>query len=302
MHRWRAVGLVLVALSSAPLGAQTIDDGQMMGRHDLCTGFLYSHDRWDRYWEGTLKRDNGNIGAVTTTMVTWAGTYGITDRLNVIAMLPYVSTKASQGVLHGMHGVQDVTLAVKYRVVERRLSEHSAIRAFAVGSVGAPVSDYTPDFLPLSIGSASRRSSGRLTADLARGGFFLQGTGAYTWRANVRLDRPFYFTNGQAYFTDEVALPNVLDYAATAGYARSGLKVSGSFWQQRTQGGGDIRRQDMPFVSNRMNLSRAAGVIQYSLPPVKRLAVRVEAARVLSGRNVGQSTTLTGGLLYTFHF
>ena len=104
------------------------------------------------------------------------------------------------------------------------------------------------------------------------------------------------------YFTDEVALPNVLDYAATAGYARSGLKVAGSFWQQRTQGGGDIRRQDMPFVSNRMNLSRAAGVIQYSLPPVKRLAVRVEAARVLSGRNVGQSTTLTGGLLYTFHF
>jgi hypothetical protein len=29
-----------------------------------------------------------------------------------------------------------------------------------------------------------------------------------------------------------------------------------TFSQQTTLGGGDIRRQDMPFVSNRMNLSR----------------------------------------------
>ena len=46
-------------------GAQTIDDGLMMPRGQLCTGFVYAHDAWDRYWEGTLERDNGNVGTLT---------------------------------------------------------------------------------------------------------------------------------------------------------------------------------------------------------------------------------------------
>ena len=36
------------------------------------------------------------------------GTYGVTDRLNVIAMLPYVWTSASQGVLE-RHGAASRT-------------------------------------------------------------------------------------------------------------------------------------------------------------------------------------------------
>ena len=58
-----------------PLGAQTIDDGLMMPRRQLCTGFLYTHDSWDRYWEGSLERGNGNIGTLTTQSVAgWAPT------------------------------------------------------------------------------------------------------------------------------------------------------------------------------------------------------------------------------------
>ena len=96
------------------LQAQTIDDGIMMGKHNLFTGMVYSYDRWDRYWQGQLNRENGNLGTVTTESATWTGNFGITDRLNVIAMVPYVWTDASQGVLAGMAGLQDLTLAVKY--------------------------------------------------------------------------------------------------------------------------------------------------------------------------------------------
>ena len=69
----------------------------MMSKGDLCTGFLYGYDRWTDYWEGQLKRDNGNIGTITTQSVSWMGNYGITDRLNVIGMVPYVWTRASRG-------------------------------------------------------------------------------------------------------------------------------------------------------------------------------------------------------------
>src|SRR5512143_2716781 len=118
--------VLLTLMAAAPLGAQTIDDGLMMSSRQLCTGFLYVHDGWDRYWEGTLERGNGNIGRLTTQQVSWVGAYGVSDRLNLIAMLPYVWTEASQGVLHGMQGFQDATLAAKYRLLTTPVADHGS--------------------------------------------------------------------------------------------------------------------------------------------------------------------------------
>jgi len=293
--------LAMLGVSGA-LCAQTLTDGVMMPRRDLCTGFVYEHDRWSEYWEGTLKRDNQNIGSLTTRSVVWMGTYGVTDKINVIAMLPYVSTSASQGVLHGMKGVQDLTLGVKYEALAKPLGSAS-LKLFAVGSVALPLSNYTPDFYPMSIGSSSRRASARLTLNYTtRPGFFANGSGAYTGRANVTLDRSSYYTDGHLYYSDEVAMPNVIDYTFSVGYRRSGLVAPFSFTQQHTLGGGDIRRQDMPFVSNRMNASRVDAGVLYYVPKVRNLALKLGATRTLTGRNVGQATTLQAGLMYTFHF
>jgi hypothetical protein len=91
--------------------SQTIDDGIMLSRGTICTGFLYTHDGWDHYWEGDLNRTNGNLGTVTTQTVDYTANYGVLSRLNVIGSLPYVWTHASRGVLHGQSGLQDITLA-----------------------------------------------------------------------------------------------------------------------------------------------------------------------------------------------
>ncbi|HEX6736894.1 MAG TPA: hypothetical protein VF310_01345, partial [Vicinamibacteria bacterium] len=128
------------------------------------------------------------------------------------------------------------------------------------------------------------------------------GTAAYTWRGKVTLDRSSYFTDGHLYLSDEVAMPDVFDYSVSLGYLKRGLQVPVTFTQQSTLGGGDIRRQDMPFVSNRMNYSRVDALVHYVLPRTRNLALRVGAGRTVSGRNVGQATSFTAGLLYTFHF
>jgi len=290
MHRV----LLLVTLSAAPLGAQTIDDGLLMPRRTLGTGVVYAHDSWSQYWEGTLKRDNANIGTLTTQSVTWMAGYGVTDRLSVIAMLPYVRTSASQGPLHGMDGVQDITLAIKYQLLATPLTDRGTLRAMVVAVAGIPASNYVPDFLPLSIGLASRQFSGRFTLNFqAHQGWFLNGSAAHTWRTKVTLDRPAYYTNGQLYLSNEVAMPDVFDYTVTAGYERGRLCVPISLSQQRTLGGGDIRRQDMPFVSNRMDFVKVGGLVMYR-------GVRLGMSRVVNGRNVGQATTFTGGFLYAF--
>jgi Putative MetA-pathway of phenol degradation len=303
MTRTLVRGALLALLSCASLHAQTIDDGIMMSKKTLCTGFLYGHDRWTDYWEGDLKRQNGNIGTITTENVTWTGTYGITDRLNVIAMVPYVWTNASQGVLHGMSGFQDLAAAVKYNALETAFTSHGTLRAIFVASVGMPMSDYIADFQPLAIGVHAKDFSGRFTLNFqTKQGWFLNASGAYTWRGKVTLDRPGYFTDNQLFLTDQVAMPDMFDYRVSAGYLKGSLQAPISFSQHVTLGGGDIRRQDAPFISNRMNFSKVDALVMYSLPKVKSLAIRAMGTYTVDGRNVGQATTVTAGFLYTFHF
>lgn len=293
----------LVAALAPAASAQTVDDGVMVGKQNLFVGNMYSHDTWDEYWEGTLKRTNGNIGKLTTRTDVWFAAYGVTDRLNVLATVPHVWTKASQGVLAGMRGLQDLSLSAKFRLVNKPSTSIGALSAIAVGSAGLPMTDYTPDYYPLSLGSGSKRVSGRFTLNVRPTEHWsFTGSSAYTWRAQVTLDRPYYYTDGQLFFTDQVDLPNVFDYTATAGYTWRGVMSSAFFSQQRTLGGGDIRRQDMPFVSNRMDFQRIGGRVMTPLPKLPNLMFEFGYAYTLGGRNVGQSTTITTGLQYKLPF
>ncbi len=170
-------------------------------------------------------------------------------------------------------------------------------------SEGLPLTDYVPDLLPLSIGINSKHVATRLTLSFqAKKGIFVNATGSYTWRDNLTLDRPAYFTDGQQFLTDQVQLPDVVDYGFSAGYFSPRFHLPISFTQQITRGGGDIRRQDMPFPSNRMNASRVGAMAMYYLPMNRNLALKASGSRAVSGRNVGQSTLFTAGVMYTFKF
>jgi len=294
------IAAAVLGLSSAK--AQTFTDGLMMNKKDLCTGFIYSNDSWKNYWEGSLKRDNGNIGTLNTKSVAWMGAYGISDKINVIAMVPYVWTHASKGTLHDLSGLQDLTVGAKYNFFKKAIGT-SELSTFVVGSFSTPLSDYTPDYLPLSIGLAAKKLSGRFTTHYKFAtGWYATGNIGYTWRSNITLDRPAYYTDGQLTMSDEVWMPNVFDYSFNVGYLKSGLQAFVGYTQQNTLGGGDIRRQDMPFASNRMNFSKVDVTVKYFIPKINSLAVWAGIGYTLTGRNVGQSTYYMGGLLYTLHF
>lgn len=294
--------VILFMIPTVSVLAQTPTDGLMMPKGDFCTGFLFTHDKWTDYWEGNLKRHNDNIGSVTTNSLMYMGNYGISKKLNVIAMVPYVWTKPSGGTLTGMEGIQDLSVYVKYNFYRKMIGEN-LFDAFVVGSLSAPLTDYSPDFLPMSIGMGSKTASVRLSGYYKFGGqWFVNASGGYMMRSNVFLDRPSYYTDGQLFMTNEVALPNVFDYFLSAGYKKGPLQAEVNFAQQGMLHGGDIRRQDMPFVSNKMNFSKAGVLVMYYLPKSRNFAVRGAASYTVAGRNVGQSTTLMAGLLYTFHF
>ena len=193
--------------------SQTLTDGLMMPKNNLCTGVMYSYDQWTDYWEGTLNRRNENIGTIKTQSLMWMGTYGIIDKVNVIASLPYVWTKSTQGVLRGMEGFQDLTLGVKYNFFTNK-TEKTTLKFFGALAYSMPVSDYTPDFLPLSIGMGAKKLQWRLnTFFRLEQGFFASVSGGYTWRSNVTLDRPSHYYDGQLVNSHEAYLPNMVDLA-----------------------------------------------------------------------------------------
>jgi hypothetical protein len=292
---------VLAALAAAPLTAQTIDDGFPVERRQLRLSLDHGMDRWDEYWEGTRKRSNENIGTVTTRSTTMTAGYGVTGDLSVWASVPYITTNASQGVLAGQQGAQDLTLAAKWRALKTPFTSRGSMHLYATGMIGTPVSDYTPDFMPMSIGLAARRATVRGMMHYEdKTGLFLDGAIARTWRSNVTLDRPAYYTNGQLTLSNEVAMPDQVEYMAMIGIAAGRLCLPLSFIDTRTLGGGDIRRQDMPFVSNRMNQQRVQLQAMYDLPWIPQLRVSAGAVHVLHGRNVGQGTMVTGGVTYSF--
>jgi hypothetical protein len=298
-----SICLAPLVLFCQSLHAQTIDDGIMLANKTLCTGALYTHDSWDQYWEGSLERVNGNIGTVTTQSLTMAANYGVTSWFDAIINVPYVWTNASQGVLHGQAGFQDLTLAAKFKAISLPVGHHGALRAIAVLYGTLPMTNYTPDLQPLSLGANSKTLSGRATLNyLGHRGLYINGTAAYTLRGNVTLDRSSYFTNNQLYLSNEVAMPNQFNFGASAGYRKDNIELVGDYSQQQTRGGGDIRPQDSPFVSNRVNFSKAGATLKVPIPKLKNLQYWFLYSNTFQGRNVGQANTITTGLMYTFSF
>lgn len=298
----RILLLLLLVSFVAPAFAQIPTDGLMMPTGSLCTGIVYQHDTWDHYWEGALKRDNLNIGQFTGNSAMWYGVYGLNSKINIMASLPYVANKVSMGTLMPMNGLQDLSVAAKYKLIQTEAGP-GRLYTFIGGQLSAPMSNYSPDFLPISLGVHTKNANARITFNYTlNNGFYVNATGGYTWRSNTKLDRPAYYTDGQYYSTDVVDMPNQLDYKVDLGYHKGPIQAEFSYMQMNTLGGGDIRRQDMPFASNRMNANRIGALVMYYVPFVPNLGVRAAVNYTVAGRNVGQTTSLLAGLMYTIKF
>ena len=137
-----------IFLLSLSAKAQTDFDHDMMAKNLFCSGFMYSYSSWDHYWEGTLKRTNENIGTVSTKMFAYMGAYGVSKKLNLIFSLPYIKTKASAGTLHGMNGIQDLSLFAKWKPYSKKIGP-GTLGIFGVVGGSIPVGNYNPDFLYL---------------------------------------------------------------------------------------------------------------------------------------------------------
>jgi hypothetical protein len=282
--------------------AQSLADGIFVPQKALCVGLTYQYESWKDYWEGTLKRDNLNLGTVSTQSMQLMTTYGITNKLNVVVGVPYIWTKASAGTLAGQRNIQDLMAGIKYQFLSTKFGNNHQINFSAVVGGSMPLSKYTPDLLPLSIGLQSKTVFGRVLVDYRHPkNIFFTAVATYMDRANAKLDRESYYTTHLIY-SNEVAMPDVLNLMAKTGYYTKKWSAEINLEYNNCLGGFDIRRNDMPFVSNEMDMTRIGLGGMYSIAPLGNLQVMAAARYTLSGRNVGQTTSFSFGLMKAFGF
>jgi len=301
MQLFIRIGLLfLLLLGQRQLQAQMDIDALFMGKGQLCTGPMYIHNRWNRYWEGTLKRDNPNLGTVTTQSISLMGMYGIKKNVAIFYNLPYIITQPSAGQWKGQQGLQDISLWLKYRPYHWQLGKG---KLALIGLLGfsTPITNYSKDILPFSIGMGSTTGSARLMLDYSRGRWFATASATGVLRSNVQLDRTAYYTN-QMHYSSEVYMPNATQWNIRMGYRTSKVVAEAIADNWTTQGGFDMTRNNMPFISNRMNATRIGFHFKHEEVGLKPLTILAGAQHTIAGRNMGQGTTLYGGVAWLFQF
>jgi hypothetical protein len=276
--------------------AQTDADGIMMGKGLHCTGIMYGQSSWNNYWEGTLKRNNENLGTVSQYMVGPMGSLGVLKNFNLLFSLPYIQTKASAGQLKGFNGFQDLSLWGKYRFL-RKKSGNYTISLFAIGGISTPMQDYVKDYLPLSIGLGSRNLTIRPMADLQFKDWFATASASYVSRSNITIDRTAYFTDRMVY-SNKVTMPDALQYNLRAGFRNKDMVAEVVMDKWNTLRGFDISKNNMPFPSNRMIQTRVGINGKYEPEKWKGISLTGAAFQTIAGRNVGQSFSFQMGFFY----
>jgi hypothetical protein len=288
--------VILLACSSNFTFAQTDNDYDMMAQGLFCAGPMASFSSWDHYWEGKLNRTNENLGTVSTKVYSIMGNYGISKKLNFLFNVPYVQTKASAGTFKGMEGFQDLSLFLKYMPLKKEVAK-GTFRLALVAGYSTPLSNYTADFLPFSIGLRSRTLSGRVLLDYERNKLFITASGAYMRRNNIKIDRDAYYTT-EMHYSNEVEMPDAANVNLRAGYRSKTFIAEAVMNHFKTLGGFDITRNNMPFPSNRMIATTIGPSIKWRPEKLRETTFVAGTDFTVSGRNMGQSTTYYGGIFY----
>ncbi|MDE2393369.1 MAG: hypothetical protein KGM03_06580 [Cytophagales bacterium] len=289
----KIVVLLLCLVGFVELKAQMPHDAIYMNKKLACGALIYGNSSWTNYWENGLKRDNPNIGRLTTQSATAMIAYGITRDINVMAMIPYVKTDASQGNLMGQEGLQDASVFVKTKT-----KAYHGITAHGVVGFSVPVTNYVPDFMPMSIGLGAKTLvvRGILSYALPKH-LYVNSSIAYQARSQVKVDRDAYLAGSKLYQTNQVAVPDAFDAALRLGYLKKDNQLEVFAEHFSCTKGDDIRRNDMPFLTNDMTMTTVG---MYGKYQPKSIGVNARVAYVVDGQNVGQSTTVSIGLLYLF--
>jgi hypothetical protein len=261
----------------APTGADAQDlDGfsPEPGKGDLALS--YSFDYYDEFWAGDDKVSDPGLGEVDTHSISLWWRHGFTDRLAVVASLPYVDAEGDGFAGFAESDLQDLMVLAQYRVFLREASaRHSIVLG---GGFRTPASDYEANS-PVDIGDGT-------TDVLLRAVYLLQSGN-------------FYLSTQTGYDVRGEDAPDGLPLAITAGWGFGGRTwLTGTYSQYFADGGTDIGDPGFTFPSNEDEYTRIGAKLFSRIND--RFGWSIAGFTTLDGRNSGDTTGYSGGLVFSY--
>lgn len=289
-----------------PAQGQTPSDALMMPAKNACVLANYDFGKFDQYWEGDRLRGNLTIATVKRMTVLPMVAVGISNKLNFYVGVPYVktlSTDPNGGKFAGARGFQDLGLALKYEAI-KKVTPQGELSVLGTVGYSTPITNYLPDYMPYSLGFGAPEVALRgIVQYQMKKGLYFRASLAHLWRGYAEAERDYYYNNG-SYYTPWMDVPNAWNAEGILGawLLKHSLKIELSYSGMKSTSGDNIRAYNAPQPTNRVNMERAGLMMQYYLPPAKKLSVSVYHSRVLNGLNAPKINNIGAGITYQFKF
>ena len=268
--------------------AQTPLSGFMQGKKGGGVSFSLTHENYKKVFLFPDEIDETPIfKSVSTNSFNVYGTYGLSDKLDVVFNVPFVQTvgNGNSDVLRDLGysnekgGAQDLSAFLKYEFAKK--GDLSLQGSFGVTT---PMSDYKVDEGLQSIIAIGNRATTFNAIGLAH------------YKASNGL-----FATGQlGYSLRSTDVPDAVLSQVKVGYASNRFYIDGYVGNQTSTGGVDILRSGFTgfFPATKVNYTRVGGSIYAPVDP--NIGIGIGGGAVVAGRNVGKSYYATVGVTYNF--
>lgn len=282
----------IIMLLGNVLFAQSPVSGFMTPKGKTTLSFSYTKEKNDGvFLVPTEIKSVPVFNELERTSYSLYGTYGVSDKLNLIVSLPYIQSKgkASEQVLENLQyenkrsGLQDISVYGKYKIYEKVAGNNTFNILGALG-VQIPLGNYKVDEglqSILAIGNRATQLNGLAI------GFVKNASGA--------------FASAQAgYSLRSKVVPDAVISEVKLGYAGKFFYVDGYLASQLSTSGVDILGAGFvgDFTATRVSYTRVGGTVY--VPIGKFTGISLGLSQFVKGRNINDASGVSVGISGSF--
>lgn len=247
------------------LKGQGMIDGYMKGKGKADFALSYTLENSTKYYAGTTEI---NVSRKINS-ISLFGVYGITNRLDVLASIPYINGD-----------LQDGNLYLKYSLADLKVKGVGDLKFIVAGGISTPLSNYFTE---------SAESIGQQATTLSPRGLI-----------QLNLKHGFFINVISGYNHSSDPTPASIPASVKLGMAKG--KWYGDVWldYQSRIGGKDYRgvgdRAPSTFRELGVSYAKVGGVIYYGFK--SNMGVALGGAYTLGGENTSIATRVSVGYIY----
>jgi hypothetical protein len=276
MDRKTCVAVLAGLVLGAPMAAAMDLNGFLPAAGEGTVALSFTAEGYDEFWVGETKVSDPGVGEVETDSIALWMRYGFTDRLAVVANVPYVDATSDGLGRFEDSGLQDLSALLLFRALEA--GDGARHRLVLGGGIRTPLSDYEAN-LPVDLGDGT-------TDFLLRAVYQFESGGG------------FYFSQQVGYDLRGEDAPDGLPLYTEVGYSWPRVTVNGFYLDYSADGGTDIGDPGFTFPGNKDETERLGAKVFARL--TESVGAQVSAFQTLDGRNSGDISGVSAGFTFGF--